>query len=164
MKKQLSDWVKQHSAKDYKEFYRVLNYPGYTDEEDYQLIFYISEMKHGAYSNSARCRINAIESNRNQIPFHNSTIYDAEVNINYDTGVAILTDNVVDEKSRGKGIGSLGMTYIKDFCKAEKCICIDGFKRPVPNTEEEMIKLTHFYIKNGFEQLQNNEIRYIIEN
>lgn len=121
-------------------------------------------MKHGAYSNSARCRINAIESNRNQIPFHNSTIYDAEVNINYDTGVAILTDNVVDEKSRGKGIGSLGMTYIKDFCKAEKCICIDGFKRPVPNTEEEMIKLTHFYIKNGFEQLQNNEIRYIIEN
>ena len=111
MKKQLSDWVKQHSAKDYKEFYRVLNYPGYTDEEDYKLIFYISEMKHGAYSNSARCRINAIESNRNQIPFHNSTIYDAEVNINYDTGVAILTDNVVDEKSRGKGIGSLGMTY-----------------------------------------------------
>ena len=111
MKKQLSDWVKQHSAKDYKECYRVLNYPGYTDEEDYKLIFYISEMKHGAYSNSARCRINAIESNRNQIPFHNSTIYDAEVNINYDTGVAILTDNVVDEKSRGKGIGSLGMTY-----------------------------------------------------
>lgn len=70
MKKQLSDWVKQHSAKDYKECYRVLNYPGYTDEEDYKLIFYISEMKHGAYSNSARCRINAIESNRNQIPFH----------------------------------------------------------------------------------------------
>lgn len=41
MKKQLSDWVKQHSAKDYKEFYRVLNYPGYTDEEDYKLIFYL---------------------------------------------------------------------------------------------------------------------------
>lgn len=45
MKKQLSDWVKQHSAKDYKECYRVLNYPGYTDEEDYKLIFYISEVK-----------------------------------------------------------------------------------------------------------------------
>lgn len=32
MKKQLSDWVKQHSAKDYKECYRVLNYPGYTGQ------------------------------------------------------------------------------------------------------------------------------------
>lgn len=53
---------------------------------------------------------------------------------------------------RNKGVGSIGMDCIKQFADKLGCIKIIGIKQPIPNTHEEMDKLTKFYAKNCFIQ------------
>lgn len=124
------NWIESHSNKEFVEFHRILDIEK-SDKYDKKIGFYIS-----------------------------STIYEAEIRIDYDNGAAWLSDNTVKENFQNQGIGSLGLNYIKDFCKSQGCKCITGKKQPVPNTKEELDKLTHFYDKNRFEQFSNNQIKF----
>lgn len=131
-----------------------------SDKYDKKIGFYISYVLRDRYSNKVRYVINAAISQNDQLPNCNSTIYEAEIRIDYDNGAAWLSDNTVKENFQNQGIGSLGLNYIKDFCKSQGCKCITGKKQPVPNTKEELDKLTHFYDKNRFEQFSNNQIKF----
>ncbi len=83
----------------------------------------------------------------------NSKIYYAYLH-HYETSNTLdIVDNyVMYPEMKGKGIGSIGMDCIKQLASKLNCIKIIGAKRPVPNTKEEMDKLTRFYAKNGFTQ------------
>lgn len=85
-------------------------------------------------------------------------VYVAYVNFSYADSMARLDDNVVDPYYRNRGIGSLGLDYIKSFLRALGCTTLTGTKHPIPNTPDEMAKLTAFYEKNGFQQLADNKI------
>lgn len=86
--------------------------------------------------------------------------YYADIDYNTKTNEARLVDNFVKENVRRIGLGSLGLTYIKQFLKTIGCREISGVKHPIPNSHEEMAKLTAFYQKNGFENLASNGILY----
>lgn len=64
----------------------------------------------------------------------------------------IIDNYVLHPEMKRKGIGSIGMSCIKQLADKLSCTQITGTKRPVPNTQEEMDKLTRFYAKNGFAQ------------
>ena len=86
--------------------------------------------------------------------------YVAYVNFSYDNKIAYLEDNIVDPYYRNRGIGSLGLDYIKSFLRTLDCKTLTGIKHPIPNTPDEMAKLTAFYKKNGFQQLEDNKIAF----
>lgn len=86
--------------------------------------------------------------------------YYADFNFYIDTKTAYLGDNVLDPYYRNRGIGSLGLDYIKSFLRALDCKTLTGIKHPIPNTSDEMAKLTAFYKKNGFQQLEDNKIAF----
>lgn len=153
------NWIESHSNKEFVEFHRILDIEK-SDKYDKKIGFYVSYVLRDRYSNKVRYVINAAISQNDQLPNCNSTIYEAEIRIDYDNGAAWLSDNTVKENFQNQGIGSLGLDYIKDFCKSQGCKCITGKKQPVPNTKEELDKLTHFYDKNRFEQFSNNQIKF----
>ena len=74
--------------------------------------------------------------------------------------MANLVDNRVDKDKHRQGIGSLGLTYIKNILQDFGCKELSGHKNPIPNTPEEMAKLTAFYAKNGFGNLPGDNILY----
>lgn len=79
--------------------------------------------------------------------------YFADLTYHKDDEWLEIVDNYVKQpKMRHKGIGSIGMSCIKQLADKLNCTQIAGTKRPVPNTQEEMDKLTRFYAKNGFIQ------------
>ena len=149
------NWLKVRSSNKYSNYYKIVNY-----SEDNRLGFFIQYAINDIYSNIVRYTIKAAISCHGNIPDYNTTIYYAEIDIDYDTMEATLVDNVVKPGYQNCGIGSRGLDYIKDFCKSQGCKCITGKKQPVPNTEEELAKLTHFYDKNGFEQFPDNKIKF----
>lgn len=152
-----NEWVKRQSKEGFVDFGRIVDHPKNTNEK---IGFFVKFALSDRYSDVIRYTIKAGISYNDEIPNCNFTIYDTSVNINYSTKKAILLDNVVLLQYRGQGIGSLGLDYIKYFCKTQKCICISGHKNPIPNTPEEMAKLTAFYAKNGFENLPGDNILY----
>lgn len=149
------NWLQIHSNIKYANLYKIVNF-----EDNKKLGFFIQYATKSSYSNTVRYTIKAAVSCYGQNPNCNTTIYYAYIDIDYDTGKVILIDNVVNPGYRNHGIGSRGLDYIKDFCKSQGCKCITGKKQPVPNTEEELTKLTHFYDKNGFEQFPDNKIKF----
>jgi len=153
-KEKFEDWIKQQSDCKFIHSYQIIAY-----SPDEKLGFFIKQAINDGRG-SVKYIIAGAISDYGRLPRHNSTIYDAEISINYNTNHAILRENVVDPQHRGQGIGSLGLTYIKDFCESQNCAIITGFKHPVPNTQEEMDKLTRFYTKNEFEQCPNNKVQY----
>ena len=153
------NWIESHSNKEFAEFCRILDIEKF-GKYDKKIGFYISHVLRDKYSNKVRYVINAAISQNDQLPNCNSAIYEAEISIDYDDGTAWLTDNTVKEDFQNQGIGSRGLDYIKDFCKSQGCKCITGKKQPVPNTAEELAKLTHFYDTNGFEQFPDNKIKF----
>lgn len=86
--------------------------------------------------------------------------YYADITYCPTTNVANLVDNRVDKDKHRQGIGSLGLTYIKNILQDFGCKELSGHKNPIPNTPEEMAKLTAFYVKNGFENLPGDNILY----
>lgn len=150
------EWVLFRSNKEFADNYKLIRL-----NEDEEICFFISEASHAYCSNHVTYKISAAISNRGRIPSNNRTIYTAYIDINYDTNKVFLSDNVVNPECRNKGIGSLGLQYIKDFCKLQNCKSISGQKRTeTPYSDEEMKILTHFYLKNDFQQLQNDMIKY----
>lgn len=137
-KEKFEDWIKQQSDCKFIHSYQIIAY-----SPDEKLGFFIKQAINDGRG-SVKYIIAGAISDYGRLPCHNSTIYDAEISINYNTNHAILRENVVDPQHRGQGISSLGLTYIN----------------PVPNTQEEMDKLTRFYTKNEFEQCPNNKVQY----
>lgn len=149
-------WIQFHSNKEFADKYRIFRL-----NEDEEICFFIQYASRAYCSDYIMFTIAAAISDRGKLPYNNNTVYKAYVNINYDTGEASLSENSVNPELRNHGIGSLGLEYIKDFCKSQNCKSISGQKRPqIPFDEEEMEALTHFYIKNGFQQLPNDMIKY----
>lgn len=71
----------------------------------------------------------------------------------------VLTENRVNTEIRRKGVGSAGLTMIKELAKHLRCSEVTGTKRVETfkfETEEEVAEeyehLTAFYAANGFEQ------------
>lgn len=61
-----------------------------------------------------------------------------------------IGDHCVEDIVQRRGIGSSGLTTIKELAKHLHCSYISGKKYPLRDTKEEMAKLTAYYKKNGF--------------
>ena len=141
---------------------------GYTDciqinvlkDSIYTIGFYISEKLSDEFRHAHSFKIKGkLCSKYGFTP--NGCEYFADIEYNAPKQEVCILDNIVDPNYRRKGIGSLGLAYIKYISSLLHCKKILGVKQPIPNTSEEMNVLTAFYQKNGFKNLTNNKICYI---
>ena len=65
----------------------------------------------------------------------------------------ILSDNFVNrDEIKCEGIGSAGMSIIKELAKHLHCTLINRTKKTEDDTPEEIANLTAFYHAHGFDQ------------
>lgn len=88
---------------------------------------------------------------------YNADVYQRVSNL-VETNTMHIEDNqVLCEDIKRKGVGSAGLTILKDLAKRLHCTQIDGTKVAKPDTPAERAKLTAFYAKNGFSQTEGED-------
>ena len=121
--------------------------------------FYVANVLENSYRQITELMIRGVLLYDGRLPRPNSFLYRAEIVLHFLEKKAILEDNVVSPGFRRQGIGSQGLDFIKYLVvSSSPCTILAGVKHPIPNTLDEMNKLTEFYQHNGFRNMADDVI------
>lgn len=151
-------WLLQHTKEGYQSHVQIkklakATYYAYAG-------FYIPYASVDEYRKRTSMTIRGVLCDERGVFSNRGWDYFADIDYFSDTKKPKLVDNQVDPCVRRQGIGSLGLTYVKDVLQNFGCKELSGHKNPIPNTAEEMKILTLFYENNGFLNLPENKILY----
>ena len=146
-------WIRSHSVNGYENAAQIVDVPN----SKYKIGFYIYSEIANNQRRLTSFTVHGLVYSEFGFSYRGYEYY-ADFCFYSETKTAYLGDNTLDPYYRNRGIGSLGLDYIKSFLRALGCTTLTGTKHPIPNTPDEMAKLTAFYEKNGFQQLADNKI------
>lgn len=149
------EWLRNHSAKGQENEIRIVE----LNRTEFLLGFYITSKPECDFRSDMKLIVKGVLCLPGHIPSHLKDYY-AELSFNTVSKKAFLYDNYVSDNCLRLGIGSAGLTYIKDTLRKMDCKSISGVKQTSGNTKEELAVLTSFYAKNGFQNLENNRILF----
>lgn len=147
-------WLQKQAFPGYQDYIHIYRF----SPKDF-VGFYVANALENSYRQTTELMIRGVLLYDGILPRPNSFLYRAEIALHFSEKKAILEDNVVSPGFRRQGIGSQGLDFIKQLVvSSSPCTILAGVKHPIPNTQDEMDKLTEFYRHNGFHNISDNVI------